>query len=102
LKAGEQKEKERQGRIWKEVYSEGTRKRFFWVFKLQLSVRYIGRDVGEGKIEPEGGITSSKSGYRVVWWAKGIVFVGTRLRVRELTNNYQHFDPYFQIGVDTR
>jgi hypothetical protein len=51
---------------------------------------------------PSGRIRSSKSGYRVVWLAKGmIVFAGILLRVRELTN-YRHFDPYFQIEVDSR
>jgi hypothetical protein len=64
-------------------------------------MRSIGWDVGEAKIEPEGGIKSSKNGYRVVWLAKGIAFVGILLRVRELTN-YRHFDPYFQIEVDSR
>jgi hypothetical protein len=94
-----QDETKEQSLIWKEPYPATIWKRFCWVFKLHISMRYVGWDTGDGKMI-ERMNRAEKSHSRVWWLLKNIVFVGICFSIYDMTNFYQHFDPYFQVETD--
>lgn len=94
----EQDDKKEQRPIWKEPYPGTFWKRFWWVFKLQVSLRYVGWDTGDGKDVTS--LLRERRQYRLQWLLKKVLFMGICFSIVDLTNFYQHFDPYFQIETD--
>jgi len=104
LKTGEQKEKEKEGKggsgglIWKKPYPAMLWKRFWWVFKLPFSMRYIGWeawDTGDTGIKPE---VPVRTGFRIVWLARKVIFVAILFAVLDLARNYQHGTALFVVA----
>ncbi|KAF4630120.1 hypothetical protein G7Y89_g8023 [Cudoniella acicularis] len=73
-------QKDLQSLIWKEPYPSNFWKRFSWVFKLHVSIRYIGWDIGDS------------SSYKPL--------IDTPLGGgRQARFRWLHFDPYFQVDT---
>jgi hypothetical protein len=90
--------KDPQNPIRKEPYPSNFWKRLSWVFKLHVSTRYIGWDIGDSSIykPPVDSLLRGRRQARIRWLLKNILFVGLFFCLIDATNLYQHFDPYFQ------
>jgi len=86
--------------IWKEPYPTMFWKRFWWVLKLEVSMRYVGWDIGDGRAVKK--VSWSNNSRRSRWarLLKDAVFAGMYCVLIDATNFYQYFDPYFQIETD--
>ncbi|PMD47726.1 hypothetical protein L207DRAFT_607219 [Hyaloscypha variabilis F] len=86
---------------WKEPYPSSFRKRCSWVFKLLVSMRYIGWDIGDssGTKPPISTHLVGGRRTRICWLIRNIFFAGLCFCIIDATNLYQHFDPYFQVDT---
>jgi hypothetical protein len=93
--------KDPQNLIWKEPYPSSFWKRLSWVFKLHVSARYIGWDIGDSSSykPPVDSLLGGRRQARIRWLLKNILFVGLFFCLIDATNLYQHFDPYFQVDT---
>jgi len=94
-KESEKDNKKEQSRIWKEPYPTSFWKRFWWVFKLLVSMRYVGWDIGDMKTT----VPRRRQSY-ISWLLRNILFVGICFFLVDAMNFYQRFDPYFQIETN--
>lgn len=85
---------------WKEPYPlDSILKRASWVFKLLISLRYVGWDIGSPTSIPSTPVSSlpRRKESRIHWLLKNIFLAGLSFLAIDATNAYQHMDPYFQV-----
>ncbi|KAH7317781.1 hypothetical protein BKA65DRAFT_599769 [Rhexocercosporidium sp. MPI-PUGE-AT-0058] len=83
---------------WTEVYPESWWKRFVWVSKLVISLRYIGWATSDTQIilySSQPPPPSSKP--RTTFVIQKILVIALCICIMDVTNLYQYFDPYMQI-----
>jgi len=86
---------------WKEPYPTDFWSRLQWVFKLHISMRYIGWDTGSPtRSPPTPNKFLSRNGRkqsRLRWLLNNMLHACLCFLFMDATNAYQHLDPYFQI-----
>ena len=85
--------------VWREPYPSTFWKRFCWALKLQVSMRYVGWDLGDGKNTEKSALIVKRTS-RFWWLVRSVLIVGTSILVYDATSLYQQYDPYFQIQTD--
>ena len=87
--------------IRKEPYPTNFRRRLQWVFKLHISMRYIGWDTGSPSPSPPIPNNSihrnGRKPSRLRWLLNNMLLAGLCFLLIDATNAYQHLDLYFQI-----
>ncbi|KAH8777115.1 hypothetical protein F5882DRAFT_502855 [Hyaloscypha sp. PMI_1271] len=87
--------------VRKESYPTDFRSRLQWVFKLHISMRYIGWDTGSPSPSlpiPNNSISrNGRKESRLRWLLNNMLLAGLCFLLIDATNAYQHLDLYFQI-----
>jgi hypothetical protein len=84
--------------VVKKAYPENLWERFWWVTKLVVSLRYVGWDVGDGRMSNLA-LTPSTNLSRLRWLMRKLVVFGIWFTIWDATNFYRQFDPYFQASM---
>jgi hypothetical protein len=91
------KKDDKKGQVWKQPYPSKFWKRCSWVFKLYVSMRYVGWDVGSRTPSPHISSPPMKRQSRTSWLLRNTLLAGLCFLAVDGTTAYQHLDPYFQI-----
>lgn len=84
--------------IRKEPYPINLWSRLGWVFKLFISLRYIGWDINtSSKNSQPISSFSEETKSHPRWLIQNVLLAAIYLFLFDATNAYQHLDPYFQV-----
>lgn len=97
----ESEKEENKAQVWKQPYPANFWERCSWVFKLHISMRYVGweTDGSPNAKKTDDAHSQRRTQTRASWLLRNIILAMFCFLIIDATNAYQRLDPYFPAGT---